>query len=813
MGVLLTESNKNSTAVDGPANAARVLNMTRDTVAEFRAGRAVKVSFKEGSYTVTEGGTVTVTVELNAAPGRTLALPIPLTATSTDGAWPGDYSLPASLTFGAHQTSRTFTFTAMQDSRQENAETVTLGFGTPLPTGVSVGSPATATVTLTDDNDTVAAAPSVSTVAFSSDPGAAYAAGEAITVAVVFTKPISVTGTPHLALTVGTTTRQAQCSDAASEVLTCTYTVVAAESDTDGVSMAANSLALGGGTIKDAANQNATITHDAVADDREHTVDGDTPDLQTATVNTNSVTLTYDEALDATSVPWVNAFAVQAGSETALIAAVRVSGAEVTLDLVSHVVHSDRVTLSYSPPRGTPALRDRAGALAATLSGRTLTNTTPDVDTDDDGLIEITTLAQLDAMRYDPDGTGRPTAAGTAAYAAAFSDAPWVVCATTSGECQGYELRADLDFDTNGDGRIDANDTYWNNGAGWKPIDSLTTTLEGNGHTISHLFINRPSYHRAGLIGEGSENTIIRNIGLIDVAVTGNYYAGGLVGWNAGAITTSSATGRVSGSSEVGGLVGRNAGTITTSSATVHVSIHNLPRDAGGLVGRNQGTIRRSYATGQVSGSLGYHVGGLVGRNAGTITASYATGRVSGRAWHVGGLVGQNAGTITASYATGRVSGYRAVGGLVGFAYASTINRSYWDTTTSGHTTSAGGTGQPSPQLQTPTGYSGIYAGWNLDLDGDNTNDDPWDFGTSRQYPALRGDFDGNGSASWQEFGHQLRDSPTPTAATATADQISLSWTAVTNYWGAAATITYTVLRDDTPSPRTAARQPTPIPQ
>ena len=71
-----------------------------------------------------------------------------------------------------------------------------------------------------------------------------------------------------------------------------------------------------------------------------------------------------------------------------------------------------------------------------------------------------------------------------------------MVCATTSGACQGYELRADLDFDTNGDGRIDANDAYWNNGAGWKPIDSLTTTLEGNGHTISHLFINRPSYHR-----------------------------------------------------------------------------------------------------------------------------------------------------------------------------------------------------------------------------------------------------------------------------------------------------------------------------
>ena len=770
MGVRLTESNRNSTAVDGPANAARVLNMTRDTVAEFRQGRAVKVSFKEGSYAVTEGGAVTVTVQLDAAPGRPLTLPIPLTATSTDGAWSGDYDLPESLTFGAHQTERTFTFTATQDSRQENTETVTLGFGTPLPAGVSAGSQATATVTLTDDGDTVAAAPRVSTVDFSSAPGGGYAAGEAITVAVVFTKPISVTGTPQLALTVGTHTRQAQCAAAASEVLTCTYTVVADERDTDGVSIAANSLALNGGTIQDRASppQAATSTalnHDAVAANSEHPVDGVTPDLQTATINADRVTLTYDGALDATSVPWASAFTVTAGSETRLVKAVRVAGAVVTLTLVSPVVHSDNVTLAYSPPSGTPALQDAAGNVVAGFSGETVTNTTPDYDTDDDGLIDITTLAQLDAMRHDSNGNGIPGTAGAGAYAAAFPGATRVVCGTT-GECQGYELRADLDFDTNGDGQVDAADAYWNNGAGWDPIDLLNTTFEGNGHTISHLLINRPSYYRAALIR--TFLSVIRNIGLINVQVSGQNEVGGLVGFNLGTITASYATGRVSGQHRVGGLVGQNfLGTITTS-----------------------------YATGRVSGSS--HVGGLVGDNLGTITASYATGRVSGQQI-VGGLVGRNQpdDNITASYATGRVSGSSQVGGLVGLN-AGTVTHSYWDTTTSGYTTSAGGTGQTSPQLQTPTGYSGIYADWNLDLDNDNTNDDPWDFGTSSQYPALTVDFDGNGTASWQEFGHQLRESPTLSADTTTVGQIALSWTAVTDYWGAAAPITYTVLRDDT---------------
>ena len=119
-------------------------------------------------------------------------------------------------------------------------------------------------MTLTDDGDTVAAAPRVSTVAFSSAPEGGYAAGEEITVAVVFTKPISVTGTPQLALTVGTTTRQAPCQTAAGEVLTCRYTVVADERDDDGVSMAANSLALGGGTIQDRASPSQAATGTAL---------------------------------------------------------------------------------------------------------------------------------------------------------------------------------------------------------------------------------------------------------------------------------------------------------------------------------------------------------------------------------------------------------------------------------------------------------------------------------------------------------------------------------------------------------------------
>ena len=35
-----------------------------------------------------------------------------------------------------------------------------------------------------------------------------------------------------------------------------------------------------------------------------------------------------------------------------------------------------------------------------------------------------------------------------------------------------------------------------------------------------------------------------------------------------------------------------------------------------------------------------------------------------------------------------------------------------------------------------PTGYAGLYANWNVNLDG--TSSDPWDFGSETEYPVLR---------------------------------------------------------------------------
>ena len=220
------------------------------------------------------------------------------------------------------------------------------------------------------------------------------------------------------------------------------------------------------------------------------------------------------------------------------------------------------------------------------------------------------------------------------------------------------------------------------------------------------------------------------------------------------------------------------------------------PRDLPVGAAADDARRRGCYAACRVVGDMG--VGGLVGSNNTTVTASYATGRVTSTS-RAGGLSSNNSGTIAASYATGRVLATRP-GGLAGHSIGR-ITSSYWDTNTSGHSTGELGRGLTTVALQAPTGYQGLYDDWNTDLDGDGAGDLPWRFGTSRQYPALAVDADGDGRASWQEFGHQLRAGPrlTATASLEGAQPlVELAWSAVdATHWDPAPAVTYAVTRGD----------------
>ena len=111
----------------------------------------VSVSFESATYTVAEGDSVTVKITLSADPERTVTIPI--SRANQGGASNGDYSgVPANVTFNSGNTEKTFSFTATDDTVDDDDESVKLSFGT-LPSRVSEGSTDETTVNITDDDD------------------------------------------------------------------------------------------------------------------------------------------------------------------------------------------------------------------------------------------------------------------------------------------------------------------------------------------------------------------------------------------------------------------------------------------------------------------------------------------------------------------------------------------------------------------------------------------------------------------------------------------------------------------------------------
>ena len=148
----------------GPSQA--VVSITDDDVP------SVTVSFEESSYSVAEGSSVAVKVMLSAEPER--PVDIQVNATYLAGVGSTDFlGAPTTLNFGANDTERTLTFSAVDDTMDDDGEKVRLGFVN-LPARVSLGSNSEATVSINDNDDpavTVSFGSDSYTVAESDDPG------------------------------------------------------------------------------------------------------------------------------------------------------------------------------------------------------------------------------------------------------------------------------------------------------------------------------------------------------------------------------------------------------------------------------------------------------------------------------------------------------------------------------------------------------------------------------------------------------------------------------------------------------------------
>ena len=387
-------------------------------------------------------------------------------------------------------------------------------------------------------------------------------------------------------------------------------------------------------------------------------------------------------------------------------------------------------TLTHAVDAGATSADEYDGVTIASVSVSVTDDEAPtDYDGDNNGLLEITTAAQLNAIRYDLDGNGKPDAGATGNeakdYARAFPRMMAGSCgndfvAGTSevgdpGNCTGYELLNDI--------RLSGS---------WTPIPDFKAgaTLEGNGNVISGLSISRGNDDQpVGMFAYNSGT--IQNLGLEGVNVRGEASVGALAGRNGGTITGAWSTGRVSGNAHVGGLVGSNRDRVERSYSAATVT--------GVVLRDSQGPL------------WSVRTAGLVGLNWGTVENTYAVGDVTGHG-HVSGLVGWNDrdGKIINSYAAGKLTAEFSAGGLVGWQTA-TVTASYWDTEATGVKDGAAqgdpgdATGLTTKEMQERTATG---TGWDRSV---------WKFGTTNDYPCLDGVGPGCPAATGQNRGSNGR--------------------------------------------------------
>ena len=296
-------------------------------------------------------GTLTYSVTLTDTAGNTGNA---VTATATlDQTVPTGYSITAdhSSIGAAGATTSSFTFAGAEQGTTYHYTVTSSGGGTPvtgsgtvavatqqvadidvsaLPDGTltysvtltdaagNVGTAATATATLDQTAPTVAGVSSTQATG-------AYGAGTAIPITVTFSEPVTVTGTPQLALNAGSGIVANYASGSGTSALTFTYTVAAGDNSSDLDYASTTALALNGGTIQDAAGNAATLTLPAtgsdglatqniVIDTTAPTVAGVSSTQATGTYGAGTaipITVTFSEPVTVTGTPQL---ALNAGS-------------------------------------------------------------------------------------------------------------------------------------------------------------------------------------------------------------------------------------------------------------------------------------------------------------------------------------------------------------------------------------------------------------------------------------------------------------------------------------------------------------------
>ena len=342
------------------APGAEVLTITDDDLP--------LVTVAAGSSPVTEGTAATFTLRRTRDTAAALTVTVQVTQQGSVIAVPGDYASPVAVTIAAGADSAGLTVATAADTMDEpdGAVTAQVTAATDAPYLVAAAG-AAATVAVTDDEG-----PAIAALAFGgAAPGTGYyRTDDTVEVVATFGEAVAVSGTPALALTVGSGTRTAgYAGGTGTRSLTFGYRVAAGDADGDGASVAEGSLALpSGATLTRAGDATvaAALSHPGLAADAARKVDGVRPTVAAASVGERALVLTWKEALDGAHEPAAGAFAVTVAGAARSVREVAVSGTELTLLLSEAVTPRQVVTVAYTRPAATGAtvVRDAAGNAA-----------------------------------------------------------------------------------------------------------------------------------------------------------------------------------------------------------------------------------------------------------------------------------------------------------------------------------------------------------------------------------------------------------------------------------------------------------------
>ncbi len=184
-----------------------------------------------------------------------------------------------------------------------------------------------------------------------------------------------------------------------------------------------------------------------------------------------------------------------------------------------------------------------------------------------------------------------------------------------------------------------------NGEGGWNPIGNLEDSkFDGNGYTVSGLYINRPTKDGQALFS--GTKSLIFNIGVLNPKVIGKNAVGGVLAGVFGRAPQNCYVegGSISGTENVGGICG-NCGYSSASYCYTTCDVTGV-KNVGGIGGRAVYTMTYSYSTGNITGQT--NVGGIVGELLnGAVHKCAVYGAVSGNSDTTGIIGGSMSGKVT----------------------------------------------------------------------------------------------------------------------------------------------------------------------